>query len=109
MPQIRRYSTNAQRQAAYRQRVAHGVPGFGEAPLPALPPVPAIATMPGWRRWRAMHARLRGAAEDLAEEVQAYHDARSTEWQESERGEALLERAEAYRELVASLDDLGEP
>jgi len=52
MPQPKKYATRAEQQAAYRQRR-----GVSERELLAqkgLPTLPAIPTLPGQARWRAM-------------------------------------------------------
>ena len=53
MPTPRRYANPAQRQAAYRERLAEA--RKQELQAKGIPPMPAIPTMPGSRRWDAMN------------------------------------------------------
>ena len=104
MPQPRTYTTNAQRQAAYRHRTAMAA----QAHLAAkgLPTQPAPPNIPGTVRWRALLTQARFALTTVETEMQAYHDARSSSWQESEKGETFQEKAQAVAELRAELDQL---
>ena len=104
IPQPRTYTTNAQRQAAYRQRVDQAT----KAQLTAkgLPTLPAPANMPGTVRWRALLTQASFALTTAEAEMQAYYDARSFSWQESEKGEIFQEKAQAVAELCAELDQL---
>ena len=71
MPQVRKYESRAEQQAAYRQRKILAE----QAALSQknLPPLPTIPSMPGHARWKAMlllaHQLLSGAAA----EMQDYH------------------------------------
>jgi hypothetical protein len=100
MPTPKQYTTSADRQRAYRQRQAQA---RHQLHVHGLPAAPAIATMPSEARWRAMHQQALAALTTLHTEMQDYHDARSEAWQESERGEAFIERQEA---LESVLDEL---
>jgi len=104
IPQPRTYATNAHRQAAYRQRTATAT----EAHLAAkgLPALPAPANVPGTTRWRALLTQARFALTTVEAEMQTYYDARSSSWQESEKGETFQEKAQAVAELGAELDQL---
>ena len=104
MPQPRKYANRAQQQAAYRQRRA-----LSEAQHLArkgLPPLPAIPTMPGQARWRAMLAQARRLLSEAAEEMQSYHDDRSEACQQSERAQELLARMEQLEELIDQLEGM---
>lgn len=107
MPTPRRYANHAQRQAAYRQRVAEGQGQQREAGR--VPPPSPIPSMPGWRRWEAMNRHVLQLLHTLEEEMQAYYDERSEPWQESERGEAFVERLQAAEEAVAVVEGLDGP
>jgi hypothetical protein len=103
MPQQRIHVSAAARQAAYRARREHA----RQVALAAkgLPPLPAIATLPGWARW---NASFRAAHELVAEslsQMQDYFDDRSENWQESDRG---TEHQERIASVEAVLDALGE-
>ena len=104
MPQPRTYTTNAQRQAAYRHRTAMAA----QAHLAAkgLPTQPAPANIPGTVRWRALLTQARFALTTAEAEMQAYYDARSSSWQESEKGDIFQEKAQAVAELCVTLEQL---
>jgi hypothetical protein len=104
MPQPRQYETRAQQQAAYRKRQA-----LSQQELlshKGLPPLPAIPTMPGNARWRAIIEQAHTLLSAAAEEMQTYHDARSEPWQESSKAEELLAKLERLQESVAQLQDI---
>ena len=71
-----------------------------------MPPGPAVATVPGRRRWQALIQQAALLLETVQQEMQEYHDERSDPWQESERGEAFLERLQALQEVQSAVDDL---
>ena len=102
MPTAQLYTTAADRQRAYRQRQAQAQRQQQQAK--GLPAAPAIATMPGETRWRALHQHAATALNTLHTEMQDYYEARSEAWQESQRGEAFLERLEALESLLDELD-----
>ena len=104
MPQLRKYESRAEQQAAYRQRKILAE----QAALSQknLPPLPAIPSMPGHARWKAMlllaHQLLSGAAA----EMQDYHLDRTEQWQESSRAEEMLDKIESLNELADELQSL---
>ena len=67
MPRLRKYESRAEQQAAYRQRRILAE----QAALSQknLPPLPAISSMPGHARWKAMlllaHQLLSGTATEM--------------------------------------------
>ena len=104
MPQQRKYNTNAARQEAYRARreqarqIALAAKG--------LPPLPAIASLPGWTRWNASFTAAHALIADSLSQMQGYYDDRSEAWQESDRGEEHQERitsVEAAHDALAEL------
>ncbi len=97
MPTPRQYATNADRQAAYRARLA--------APSPLGSP-PCAA--PGARRWRTLIGQARALLETVAGEMTHHEAARSEAWHDSERGERFAERQETLEEALALLSDLAE-
>lgn len=103
MPPQRKYATNAARQQAYRARCEQA----RQTKLAAkgLPPLPAIATLPGWTRWNASFMAAHALIADSLSQMQDYFDDRSEVWQESDRGEEHQERIAA---VEAALDALGE-
>src|SRR5437870_8115676 len=102
MPTPKQYASPAQRQQAYRQRQQQA--RLLERQEKGLPALPAIASLPGQRRWQALLAQAHAALVCVHSEMQTYYDQRSDAWQESLRGEALLERIESIETLMADLD-----
>jgi hypothetical protein len=101
MPTPKQYASAAERQRAYRQRQAQA---RRQPDVSAVPRLPAIATMPGEARWRALHQHASALLSTLQTEMLAYYEARSETWQESERGELFLARLEALESLLDGLD-----
>ena len=102
MPLARQYVNRAAQQAAYRARQA-----LAQSALlrqKGLPPLPAIPSIAGHARWRAMIVCAQRLLSDAAEEMQSYHDARSEVWQESVRAEELLGKMEQLAETLAQLE-----
>jgi hypothetical protein len=100
MPTPRKYSSDADRQRAFRQRQRDARTA---ALVSNAPPPPAIPTMPGTARWKALHDQARAAIQTMAEEMQSYHDNLSETWQEGDKGEAfreMIERADELRETI---------
>ena len=98
MPTPRRYPDHAARQAAYRKRQ-------NDARNTQLR-LPAIPTLPGRRRWRAITKRVLALLRTMQTEMQDYCDERSETWQESERGEAMAEQLEALEEAISAVEAL---
>ena len=104
MPPPRQHNTNAERQAAYRQRQAEARRHEQKAKgLPAAPPIP---TMPSMARWRALHEQARASLQTMFEEMEAYRDERSEQWQEGEKGVAFQEMLDRVEEAFSSVDEL---
>ena len=106
MPRTAKYTSTAEKQAAYRARQADRLRAITEG---RTPPPPAIGNMPATKRWNALHEQAKTALEALRDEMQAYYDARTEQWQESERGTDLLDRIEATESLLTDLDELHSP
>ena len=104
MPQARKYQTNAQRQAAYRQRTVKS--RSEQLSARSLPPLPAIQSMPGEARWKAALSQAHWLMETTATEMENYSDDRSDDWHDSDRGCAFADRLEALQEAVDSLEQL---
>jgi len=101
MPQPRKYETRALQQAAYRRRRA-----ASDREMLAqkrLPPLPAIPTMPGNMRWKAMIEQAHTLLSKAAIEMQHYHDDRAELWQDSTKAEDLLAKIEQVQETMALL------
>lgn len=103
MPQPQKHACAAARQAAYRLRCAQA--RDVELRAKGLPPLPTIATLPGWSRWKASFAAAQALLAGTLGEMQDYYDARSEPWQEGERGEDYQERLAL---VEAAVDALGE-
>ncbi len=104
MPQQRKYNTNAARQGAYRARREQARRSALTAK--GLPPLPAIATMPGWVRWNASFTAAHALIADSLNEMQGYFDDRSERWQEGERGEEHQERIASVEAAIDAIDEL---
>jgi len=104
MPTPKRYETPADRQRASRQRQAQA--REQEHQHKGFPTAPALATLPSQRRWQSLMEHARAVLMTTQTEMQSYSDARSEGWQESERGETLLERIAALESLLLELDAL---
>lgn len=102
MPTPKQYASPALRQQAYRERQKQA--RLTERQEKGLPPTPAIATLPGERRWQALLTQANAALTCVQAEMQAYYDARSEVWQESERAEIFSQRLEALETLITDLD-----
>lgn len=104
MPRSRTYASSAARQAAYRARCQKARQEALQEK--GLPPLPAIASLPGWARWKASLTAAHALLEQVNQEMQTYFDERSDTWQESERGEAFTECQEAVAALAEELGSL---
>lgn len=106
MPNPRRYANAAQRQAAYRRRVAAARTLEPHGPGPLLP-VPA--PRPGHPRWQTLLRHSLRFLDIVQTEMQDYYDERSEVWQESEKGDAFQERLQAVQEVYDGLEELTPP
>lgn len=104
MPQPREYANRAAQQAAYRKRQAAVLASMMAAK--GLPKLPAIPSIPGHARWKAMIAAAQTLLQEAGGEMQGYHDDRSEEWQDTEMAEDLLGRAAALEESALSLEGI---
>ena len=99
MPQPRHHVDAAARQRAYRTRQAQA--RVDEHAAKGLPSAPALATLPSRARWHALLDHARAALVTTCDELDAYADARSAAWQESERASTLQD----YRDAIAQALD----
>jgi hypothetical protein len=104
MPQPRRYETRAEQQAAYRQRKAASDRAL--LAQKGLPPLPAVPSIPGHVRWKAMIDQAHMLLSVAAIEMQSYHDERTEQWQDSVRAEELLAKVEHLQETMAQLQGI---
>jgi hypothetical protein len=104
MPTPRRYASPAERQAAYRRRCA--ALRSKELEAKGMPPLPAVASLPGHRRWQALIRQASQLLQTVQAEMGAYYEERSENWQASERGEAFLDRLQAIQETQAAVEEL---
>src|SRR5438128_11350896 len=102
MPTPRRYASPAERQAAYRQRVAAA--HQQELQAKGMPPLPRVASMPGTGRWAAMHQQALWLLQRGEEEMRDYYDQRAEGGEGSERGRAGAERRRAREEAIAAVE-----
>ena len=105
MPQPRRHTSDAQRQAAYRRRRRDRLrnPALPTAGIAALP---SISQMPGTVRWRQSLRTAQGLLEMVEGEMQEYYDSRSENWQEGDKGQEFQERLDALTDACEKFDDL---
>ena len=104
MPQPKKHTSAAARQAAFRARREE----TRQTALAAkgLPSLPMISSLPGWARWNASFKAAHALISGSLGEMQDYFDARSEIWQESERGEAHQEKISSVEIVVDALSDL---
>jgi hypothetical protein len=103
LAQQRLYASNAQRQAAYRERCR--LQREREAARRGLPPLPAVPAMPGTARWQAALRQVQALLDCVAEEMQDYHDQRSERWQDAERAQDLRQRIHAVQTAADALQE----
>ena len=106
MPQPRLHESSAQRQAAYRQRVAQAQ--VEQLVAQSLPPLPALPTVPGQARWLALLVQAQWCLTQVSNEMQQYYEERSEAWQESEKALVFETRLEAVQEGLQALEELQE-
>ena len=106
MAQLKRYATPAERQAAYAARKA----AARQAQLQAkgLPPLPAISSLPGEARWKALIQNAVWALQTATGEMQSYHDQRTEKWREGEKAEEFLTRLDELTGILESITDFSE-
>lgn len=104
LPQLRKYKTRSEQQAAYRLRVKRSLEEL--VSLKNLPSLPAVPTIPGTHRWRAMLASAQLMLETVAQEMIDYYEDRSQQWQESEKGDDFLMKHENLQECISQLQNI---
>ena len=102
--QHRHYASDAQRQVAYRQRLTQA--RAAQLATKGIPNLPVPTNMPGNQRWNALLAQARRALDTMESEMQAYAQARSPFWQESDKGEEFQDKTEAVTELCATMEQM---
>jgi hypothetical protein len=105
MPTPRRYGSHAERQAAYRSRVAAA--RQQELQARGIPPLPPLPTLPGTRRWTAMTGQALLLLQTVQAEMADYYEQRSERWQESDRAASLAERLQLLQEAIAVIEEIG--
>jgi hypothetical protein len=101
----RRYANQAERQAAYRRRVAEA--RRQELAAKGMPALPTVSTLPGSQRWAGMTRQALLLLQTVEAEMQDYYEQRSEPWQESQRGERMAERLQLLQEAIAAVEELG--
>ena len=99
MPTPRKYSSPAERQAAYRARQR-----LASARQTSL--TVAWPTRPGYRRWDVMTKQVKDVLDIAVAEMQDYFDERTDEWQESDRAQALSDKMDLLMEAIDALERL---
>lgn len=95
--------TNAQRQADYRRRKSAIIDELFS--MRGLPNLPAIATIPGWTRWKEAMARIAYQMEMIETEMTQYYDERSERWLESDNAETFDEHRETLRQIIETVQE----
>lgn len=103
MPTPKQYESAAARQKAFRERQKAA---RTEAIAQGAPKAAAVPTMPSKARWETLIQQARAAVDTCREEMQGYHDERSEQWQESEKGEQMQEKIDALENLLNDMDNL---
>jgi thymidylate synthase len=103
MPRPKIFATQAERQAAYIARKEEAYRQGLQAK--GLPPMPAIPTLPGEKRWTAAIDQARTLLEQTRDEMQEYFDERSEAWQEGEKGQEMQERIDQLDSLIEELQN----
>ena len=104
MPQKRIYSSNAERQRAYRLRVQQTSPAWEMgAILPDRSPLPNV---PSEKRWRVLIDSALKDVLKVEEEMDDYGTERSDTWHESEKAGRFTERMLAVSEVREALETL---
>jgi hypothetical protein len=101
MPRMRRYATNAERQAAYRSRLRDTT----NSPLD-LPALASLSTVPSTGRWKMAIDLAERLLLTVAEEMQDYSDNRSERWHEGDIAQRFHENLDQVNEIRDLLDDL---
>ena len=100
MSRMPRYSTYAERLAAYRPQQDDTGPNLY---MPALAPLWTVPTKGRWRLAVDLAARLLQA---VSEEMQAYSDQRSEAWNMGQTADRLHENIDQVAEALQRVDDL---
>lgn len=104
MPNPRVYSSSADRQAAYRVRVAQTkMQQRDDATAPTVNPDNGN---PPRAKWNSLKSSAMALLETLQNDMQAYHDARSEKWQEGERAAQILETIDGLQNLVSEMEGM---
>jgi len=101
MPRMRRYSNNAERQAAYRTRRLDAIDP--PACLTALAPLSSVWSTARWKMAIDLAERLLQA---VAEEMQDYSDQRSERWHDGDVAHRFHENLDQVNDIKELLDDL---
>lgn len=104
MPTPQKYANNADRQRAYRQRLAQA--REQERAAKGMPAAPPIATMPGTTRWNALFETARATLQLARDEMEEYYNDRSETWQESERAQGMQEKIDALDGIIEEIQEV---
>nr|ACX33970.1 hypothetical protein [uncultured bacterium RM44] len=95
--------SNAQRQAAYRQRRRDKIEEI--LAMRGLPALPAISNIPGWPRWKEGMTRIAAQMEVIETEMTDYFDDRTERWQEGDKAETFDQNLNILRILIEMAQD----
>ena len=104
VPTPRKYESNAARQKAHRAGKAQAIKEqLAAKQFPGAAPIP---TIPSMTRWKALHSNAQAALEAMQDEMQAYYDERSEQWQESDKGQHFQDLLDQTEQARAGVDEL---
>lgn len=106
MAQPRLYDSPAQRQAAYLKRKANALDA--QLKEKGLPPLPAVSSTPGKKRWKALIQHAVWALQTAAAEMDDYSELRSEKWMCDGRGDEFRERIDQILAVKESAEELYE-
>jgi hypothetical protein len=68
--------------------------------------LPAVPSIPGHRRWKAILKQAAILVERAAAEMETYFDQRSEQWQDSQQAEAFTEIMDSTRSALEALQEV---
>jgi hypothetical protein len=102
MPRPRRHESNSQKQRAYREREKLAL----SSSMQNLPKPSGLSAVPSAARWRLMKKQALTILRQLDLEMQNYWDARTEDWQQSEKGDAFQEWIDKVQDAVQAVEEI---
>ena len=100
------HTPQVQQRCRTQSRIPQEIPAGPRRPRrrQGFPACAAIPAMPSYPRWNARLTNASQLLKDARDEMQAYAQERSEQWQESEKAERLTANKEAIEEALDALD-----